>query len=307
MRLFRSSYLPSDGRRDIERSSASSALRRLVPASLLAMAGALALTATPALAVETEAAPPAIEETYVTHLGSTSATLEGQVNPGGGETTYRFEYGPSASYGQSTPVASIGAGNGGRPAVAQIQGLAPSTTYHYRLVASNAAGPSIGTDHTFTTLPPPVVSTGGAEGVGTNSVTISGTLETQGLQTQYEFDLGADTSYGSRIFGNAGVELGAQTFTVSVEGLQPSTTYHYRIVATNIFGTVYGADRTFTTAAVPSAALTAPAAPVLVPAPAAVAPTITSSAKPKPKPKPKAKKKKKHGKAKKSSQGKGRK
>ncbi len=105
---------------------------------------------------------------------------------------------------------------------------------------------------------------------------------------------------------------GTQTFTISLTGLEPGTTYHYRIAATNAFGTVYGLDETFSTPSYPTAALTAPLAPMLVPAPLA-APTSTAKAagasKPKPKPKKKKKKKKtkRHGRTKKSSHGKGRK
>lgn len=104
----------------------------------------------------------------------------------------------------------------------------------------------------------PVVSTGQAEGVAQNSVTLTAGIETQGVETTFEFDLGADTSYGSRIFGDAGYELGPQTYRASLQGLAPGTTYHYRVAATNVYGTVYGADVTFTTGTYPSSVLAVP-------------------------------------------------
>jgi hypothetical protein len=122
---------------------------------------------------------------------------------------------------------------------------------------------------------PPTVSTGQAEGVGQNTATLTGTVDTQGYQTKYEFDLGADTGYGIRIFGNAGFELGSQTFRAPLADLMPGTTYHYRILATNISGTSYGVDETFTTGVYPTATLIPPAttpllaAPVLAPEPTA--------------------------------------
>ncbi|MGH2854495.1 MAG: fibronectin type III domain-containing protein [Solirubrobacteraceae bacterium] len=113
---------------------------------------------------------------------------------------------------------------------------------------------------------PPVVSTGQAGGVAQSAATLTGAIDTQGFETVYEFDLGVDTSYGTRIFGDAGMEPGTQTFMSALQGLAPGTTYHYRIVATNAFGTGYGVDETFTTASYPSAALSVPVAPSLVPA-----------------------------------------
>jgi hypothetical protein len=169
------------------------------------------------------------------------------------------------------PDASIGSGYGNVVVGEELTGLQPGTTYHFRVVATNATSPPGGTpgsDQTFTTPPPepPVLSTGQAVGVAQNTATLTGTLDTQGFQTMYEFDIGTDTGYGTRIFGNAGSEPGTHTFTVTLQGLMPGTTYHYRIAATNTFGTVYGVDVTFTTSTYPSATLTAPVSEPFVPA-----------------------------------------
>ncbi|MGN6254355.1 MAG: hypothetical protein ACTHO8_05165 [Solirubrobacterales bacterium] len=81
------------------------------------------------------------------------ATLSARLNPGGRPTTYRFEYGPSESYGNSLPLPDGDAGKGLEDVSvsAQPQGLAPATTYHYRLVAVNDLGETRGEDRTFTT------------------------------------------------------------------------------------------------------------------------------------------------------------
>jgi hypothetical protein len=87
----------------------------------------------------------------------TSATLSGVVNPGGAPVTYHFEYGPTASYGSRAPAADGDAGSDSadHSVSTAIGGLAPATTYHYRLVASNCGGCSGGTvggdDQVFTT------------------------------------------------------------------------------------------------------------------------------------------------------------
>jgi NHL repeat len=226
---------------------------------------------------------PSLVNVSTSAVTQTSATLNATINPGYADTTYHFEYGTSSSYGASVPVldADIGNGLGGPVVVGQeISGLQPGTTYHYRVIATNAIGQTIGADQTFTTPPlqPPVVSTGQASGVAQNTATLSGAIDTRGFQTTYEFDLGTDTSYGTRIFGDAGSQPGSQAFTVSLQGLAPASAYHYRIVASNIFGTSYGADQAFTTSSYPSSTLTAPAPPALVPAPPIVSATTSAGA-----------------------------
>jgi hypothetical protein len=111
----------------------------------------------PAVSFMTLVAPPSTESESVANVSGDSADLNAEVNPDGGETTYHFEYGPTTSYGQSTPEStSIGADDSGHPASAHIQGLQPGTIYHYRVLASNSQSPPGGTpgaDQTFTTQP----------------------------------------------------------------------------------------------------------------------------------------------------------
>jgi hypothetical protein len=236
---------------------------------------------------QTSPAVPSIDSESVSALKQTSASVDARINPNNQDTIYRIELGATTVYGMVLPVpgADIGSGYGDVNVGQQFSGLSPGTTYHFRVVATNASSPSGGTagpDQTFTTPPPqpPIVSTGQAGGVAQNTATLVATIDTQGFQTVYEFDLGTDTSYGTRIFGSAGPEEpGVETFTSALQGLTPGTTYHYRIVATNAFGTSYGVDQTFTTSSYPSSILTAPVAPALVPT-ALLAPAgTTSSAK----------------------------
>jgi len=91
----------------------------------------------------------------------TSATLHGVINPVGAAAEYHFDYGTTTAYGASTPNQNVGGGNDDVPASASVTGLAPHTTYHYRIVGVNGAGASsTGADATFTTPPerPAVVS-----------------------------------------------------------------------------------------------------------------------------------------------------
>lgn len=99
----------------------------------------------------TAATPPQILLTKATPL-ITEATLEAQINPGGLATTYRFQYGPTSAYGQSTATETIPAGADAVTVKAQLFGLSPSTAYRYRLLATNAQGTSAGPDQGFATL-----------------------------------------------------------------------------------------------------------------------------------------------------------
>jgi hypothetical protein len=125
-------------------------LVRLTSVLLLALAVTMAIGASSA-----SAAAPTVEEEYVVNVSSTSATLNAKINPGGSETTYRFEYGTSEAYGSHIPAPdlAVGFGKEGLSVASHVQGLEPSTTYHYRVVAINGEGEERGADETFTTEP----------------------------------------------------------------------------------------------------------------------------------------------------------
>jgi hypothetical protein len=90
------------------------------------------------------------------NIQPTSVALNGTVNPKGAETTYFFQYGTTRLFGLSTQVTSAGAGNRGVRISVPVGGLAPFTTYHYRLVAQNAKGMTIGKRRTFRTRRQPL-------------------------------------------------------------------------------------------------------------------------------------------------------
>lgn len=137
----------SEGRRGMM--NARRLTMRLIP-SLLALAVVAIVGVGSA-----SAAPPSAEEESALDVSSTSATLRAKLDPNGSETTYRFEYGTSGAYGAKIPVPDGAAGSGvaGVSVAAHVQGLSPSTVYHYRVVVLNGEGEARGTDQTFTTEP----------------------------------------------------------------------------------------------------------------------------------------------------------
>ncbi len=99
---------------------------------------------------------PVVDRELTAEVGPSEAKLGAFVNPGGIQTSYRFEYGTTTAYGSSTPSpeGSVGEGVESHAVWASANSLAPGTTYHYRVVASNEVAPGgiAGEDHTFTTL-----------------------------------------------------------------------------------------------------------------------------------------------------------
>jgi hypothetical protein len=102
----------------------------------------------------TPVALPGVGTDRANGVTKSGARLSGSVNPGGGSTTWFFEYGRTGSYGQATPATTLTAGNDDENVATRIEGLAPGVTYHFRLVARNAAGDTYGDDATFTTNAP---------------------------------------------------------------------------------------------------------------------------------------------------------
>jgi hypothetical protein len=194
-------------------------------------------------------APPVATTNTAGNITSSSATLNGTVNPNGLTTTVHFQYGTTTHYGFTTGNRSY-TGNTTQSVSANITGLTLNTTYHFRLVGTNNGGTSYGDDRTFRTFTatgPPVVTTSAATNVASFSATLNGSVYPHGLTTTVYFQYGTTTSYGLHTVPQSHTGNTYLNVSANISGLSASTTYHFRIVATNSFGTTHGGDRTFTT------------------------------------------------------------
>jgi hypothetical protein len=95
-------------------------------------------------------APPTITGS-VAFPTSTEASLTAMLNPGHDLTRYHFEYGTSTAYGTSTPERTVPASGKDAQVRQALTGLAPGSTYHFRLVATNSTGTVRGGDAVFVT------------------------------------------------------------------------------------------------------------------------------------------------------------
>ena len=193
-------------------------------------------------------------------ISSSNATLNGTVNANESPTTVIFEYGFDTNYGDTfvadqSPVS----GSSDTPVSTTISELVPNTTYHYRVVAQNANGTTNGADMTFTTLPtPPTATTNAASAVGPATATLNGTVNANGASTVVTFEYGSDTNYGTIVTADQNPVTGISDTPVSktITGLINDITYHYRVAATNVNGTTYGIDMSFTVGTIPPTATT---------------------------------------------------
>jgi hypothetical protein len=183
---------------------------------------------------------PVVSTGEAQNIVQTTATLSGTVNPEGAETKCYFAYIDQAGYekaekgdaeekaraggdpyseGETTsPLKVTEAGGvvytGAEPQTippTPISGLRPGKSYRYALVAISAVGKQIGPPGAFATSPgtPPLVSTGDASGVSQNAATLSGTVGTNSLQTEYGFEIATELgNYGGGLGGGWGPPTG---------------------------------------------------------------------------------------------------
>jgi hypothetical protein len=182
-------------------------------------------------------------------ITDTAATLNGSVNPDGvAIAECEFEWGLTTAYGNTAPCVpgpgGIGTGTSPVAVAAEITGLHPGTVYHYRLRAANADGPiAPAGDETLQTSGPVIADTW-AEDVLITEAVLKAEINPKGLATTYRFEYGTSEAYGSETEElNVGSDSSVHKVLFALEGLQPGTEYHYRVVATNADGENEGPDR----------------------------------------------------------------
>jgi uncharacterized protein (TIGR02145 family) len=195
--------------------------------------------------------------TAVTLAASTvtnnSATINGTVNAKNSSTTVTFEYGLTTAYGVSKAAAqSPVTGSTNTSVSANLTGLSQGTTYHYKVKATSAGGSAEGTDLTFITGQPPSAVTTSATNFSSSGATLNGTVNANNSSTTVTFEYGNSTSYGTTVNASQNPVTGNTPASVSaiINGLSPSTTYHFRVKATSSGGSSDGSDQTFNTTAV---------------------------------------------------------
>jgi hypothetical protein len=180
------------------------------------------------------AAVPTVSTLAPTGVTIQAATLRGRVNPRSLPTTYFFQYGPTVAYGAQTATASAGSGAAAVTVTGAVGALLPATTYHFRLVATNASGTAVTPDRTFRTpnqalavslaaTPNPVPVGGPTTLVGTVTGTGSAGRTVQIQQRPFPF---APTFAN---VGNALVSDARGRFSMTILSLPVTTQFRARV------------------------------------------------------------------------------
>lgn len=186
-------------------------------------------------------------------VGTASARLNGTVNPfGSAVAVCRFEYGPTESFGQEAPCeessGEIGSGNSPVEVHARVSKLADTTAYDYRLTVVSSKAAVRGEGRQFTTLTLPSIDGAFSEDVTSRSAALTAKIDPRGITASYHVEWGTSNEYG-HVAPVPDASAGSGSGDVSVEqtiaGLSANVEYHWRVVASNVNGSAYGADHTF--------------------------------------------------------------
>jgi len=186
--------------------------------------------------------PPSAGGVPLASCGSTTCTISWSTS----RATYgTVEYGKTTGYGsaasETTAVKSHSI---------KISGLAPGTTYHYRVQALDE--PSLvgydrssaySSDYTFTTLNTASISEVTVSDITLNSAIVS--WKTSSLATS-KVEYGETTNYGSSI--DVSTVASESAHMTKLSNLKHSTTYHFRVRGTTVDGDdIFSEDNNFTT------------------------------------------------------------
>ncbi len=159
--------------------------------------------------------PPTATTNAATSVAETSVTLNGSTNPGNLSTTYYWQWGPSTAYGNQTSSQNAGSGGSAVNVSQGLSGLTGGTTYHTRLVASNADGTAYGGDVVFTTT-------------AAYSAPYAPTLTTP-TNSSYA-DVASGETFSPTYNSSDGQNQNAYAFRIKVSG---ATSYSYYNASTN--------------------------------------------------------------------------
>lgn len=196
---------------------------------------------------------PQVTTGAATGISGTSAILNATAVGNNLLTTVSFSYGLQPDLSGATITLEAGQATGTTPTAFElaVTNLVPGNTYYYRANASSIAGAVSGAISSFVTVGgTPIVEVGAASEVSSDSAKLTGTVNANSVQTvaffQYsrtpDFAVVDGTAVAGDVLGNE-----TATFSASIGGLEPGTTYFWRIAASNGSGTSISAPQSFTT------------------------------------------------------------
>ncbi len=209
--------------------------------------------------------PPSVGFSGVSGIAAHTATVSGFVNPNGPAIPYGLRTGYHINYKRTSdssfshaPAVNVdlGKGTGNQLVSQQLVGLEAGTGYEVQIFAGRGFNSASAATSTFSFTTPasaPTLTTPTATTAATETgaqAALYGSVNPQSQSSTYRFEYGKTTAYGTSVPAlEASVGSGANAIPVtqSVSGLQPETTYHFRVFAKNASGGAVTPDQTFTT------------------------------------------------------------
>jgi hypothetical protein len=202
---------------------------------------------------------PGVEAPSASGVTPTGVHVAAEVDPGeepGGELPkeselcFQYMVVGAASW-EPGPCQSL---SGPETVQADFTGLGPNLDYVVRAKASNSLTFHVSDPVPFHTIAiPPKTTTNDPTDISETSAVLNGTINPLDLPATYHFEYGTTINYGSRVPAEieavAGADRKDRRVARTITGLQPGTTYHFRLVAQNAIGVSEGLDNTFTAAA----------------------------------------------------------
>ncbi|MFC4992725.1 hypothetical protein [Rubritalea tangerina] len=201
---------------------------------------------------------------YRKQISSDSAQMTVWLHPGASDTTLTLQYGLTNSLGQrSHEISHLAAGSDTELKYVELFNLQPETTYFWRFKATNAHGTVYSDIQSFQTHSDPLTVSDTPISVTDSSATLVGKITPDLWHYDLDFVFGTSPELTETIeqtspdyvYGvyDGIVDISTRNVTAPVAGLQPNTTYYYKLRAkTNHFFPptyFYGALRSFTTSA----------------------------------------------------------
>ena len=207
-----------------------------------------------------------LETKSATDIGYDSAVLNGSFLGNGENTTFNFECVTQSQFEESewadsftTEVQNAGSPTGSTPVEYHLgEYLEPVTTYECRIVAENAVGATHGLAQRFETLPaPPTINNPVSTEVHSDGATLHAQINPGGGVGTYRFEYVSAEQFSKTGYaeasrapipdGQIAASNTLQGVSVTVTGLERGTTYHWRVVASNVTEVTVGPDQTLNT------------------------------------------------------------
>ncbi len=197
--------------------------------------------------------PPTVTTSAVSSVTSSTASINANIGSDGGAPVIArglcWSISPNPTVAADTTIDGTGIGSFS----GTINGLTNNTLYHVRAYATNMAGTTYGEDLSFTTSAIPTVITAEASSVISTSAVSGGNVLYQGDSPVTARGICWNTQFNpTTADGSTTNGQGTGQFTSEIINLTPGITYHIRAYATNLAGTAYGEDKSFTTLNLPT-------------------------------------------------------